>query len=76
MLPQNQNQAGTALQVFYNLNLLTRTVDDLMTEYESKIETSIDQTVDQQKLSANNETALASGEMRNSVFLLVKDCHC
>ncbi|KAF6031066.1 COG5 [Bugula neritina] len=60
----NQNQAGTALQVFYNLNLLTRTVDDLMTEYESKIETSIDQTVDQQKLSANNETALASGPGR------------
>lgn len=59
---KNQNQVGTALQVFYNLNLLSSTVDEILTTCQTRIEQAIDQTVDQQNLAGNNDMAQKSGE--------------
>ncbi|XP_067934499.1 conserved oligomeric Golgi complex subunit 5-like isoform X2 [Watersipora subatra] len=56
----NQNQVGTALQVFYNLNLLKVTVDGILDECRERIEKMIDKTVDQQALAGNNDSTVKS----------------
>lgn len=49
--------------MFYNLNLLTNTVDDILLECKNHIEKSIDQTFDQQNLSGNADPTQKSGEL-------------
>lgn len=70
---------GTALQVFYNLNVLCETVNSLLEDCRSRLVSSIDQTLDVSSLSSGVESTRKSdtygtGEKCPSILSIKRSC--
>ena len=59
---QNQNQVGTALQVFYNLNELSNIVSKVVRDSRDSVKQAVSDTFDQRALAGTADSDRTAGE--------------